>query len=56
MRRKNYLMIKFPKAFIEYLEEHNDAELEVNTLDIGDNECCIRFFMERVLRRTLIFV
>ena len=35
---------EFPKAFIEYLEEHNDAELEVNTLDIGDNECCIRFF------------
>lgn len=35
---------EFPKAFVEYLEEHNDAELENNILDIGDNECCVRFF------------
>ena len=35
---------EFPKAFVEYLEEYNDAELEVNILDIGDNECCVRFF------------
>ncbi len=35
---------EFPKAFVKYLEEHNDAELEDNILDIGDNECCVRYF------------
>ena len=35
---------EFPKEYIEYLKKYNDAELEPNVLDIGDNECCIRYF------------
>ena len=36
--------LDFPKAFVDYLQEHNDAQLEENILDLGDNECCIRYF------------
>ena len=40
----NRYKFKFPQAFIEYLKEFNDAELEPNVIDVGDNECCIRYF------------
>jgi hypothetical protein len=36
--------LEFPNAFVEYLQAHNDAQLEVNILDLGDNECCVRYF------------
>ena len=36
--------LEFPKAFVEYLQAHNDAQLEENILDLGDNECCVRYF------------
>ena len=36
--------LEFPKGFVEYLQAHNDAQLEVNILDLGDNECCVRYF------------
>ena len=36
--------LEFPKAFVDYLQAHNDAQLEVNILDLGDNECCVRYF------------
>lgn len=36
--------LEFPKAFINYLQAHNDAQLEENILDLGDNECCVRYF------------
>ena len=36
--------LEFPKAFVDYLQAHNDAQLEENILDLGDNECCIRYF------------
>ena len=36
--------LDFPKAFVDYLQEHNDAQLEENILDLGDNECCVRYF------------
>ena len=36
--------LEFPNAFVEYLQAHNDAQLEENILDLGDNECCVRYF------------
>ena len=36
--------LNFPKAFVDYLQAHNDAQLEANILDLGDNECCVRYF------------
>ena len=36
--------LEFPKAFVDYLQAHNDAQLEENILDLGDNECCVRYF------------
>ena len=36
--------LEFPKAFVDYLQAHNNAQLEENILDLGDNECCIRYF------------
>ena len=36
--------LEFPNAFVEYLQAHNDAQLEVNILDLGENECCVRYF------------
>lgn len=36
--------LEFPKAFVDYLQGHNDAQLEENILDLGDNECCVRYF------------
>ena len=36
--------LDFPKAFVDYLRGHNDAQLEENILDLGDNECCVRYF------------
>lgn len=36
--------LEFPKEYIEYLKKYNDAELEPNVVDIGNNECCIRYF------------
>ena len=35
--------LEFPKAFVDYLQAHNDAQLEANILDLGDNECCVRY-------------
>ena len=36
--------LEFPKAFLDYLQAHNDAQLEENILNLGGNECCIRYF------------
>ena len=36
--------LEFPKAFVDYLQAHNNAQLEANILDLGDNECCVRYF------------
>ena len=36
--------LEFPNAFVDYLQAHNDAQLEENILDLGDNECCVRYF------------
>lgn len=36
--------IVFPKAFIDYLKEYNDAELEPNIVCFENNECTVRFF------------
>ena len=36
--------LEFPKAFVDYLQAHNNAQLEENILDLGDNECCVRYF------------
>ena len=36
--------LEFPKAFVDYLQAHNDAQLEENILDLGENECCVRYF------------
>ena len=36
--------LEFPNAFVEYLQAHNDSQLEENILDLGDNECCVRYF------------
>ena len=40
----NLYQLEFPKAFVDYLQAHNDAQLEGNILDLGDNECCVRYF------------
>lgn len=40
----NRYQFEFPKEFVDYLRKYNDAELELNVLDIGNNECCVRFF------------
>ena len=36
--------IMFPKAFVDYLREYNDAELEPNIVSFENNECTIRYF------------
>ena len=36
--------LEFPKSFVDYLQAHNNAQLEENILDLGDNECCVRYF------------